>query len=370
MISDDIRNKKHRKGFEKMNKRIKKAESLTAVHTSDFKEKGITLIALVVTIVVLLILAGISINLLLGENGLINKSKYAKDKYSSSQIKEILEMAISEAKMDSYDNSGREVNYENLIGYAGILQEKVPDIDMWINSDILLYGSYYFQVTENLDMVQVDYNIKATYKSVDEMKDDYTNLHENDIVLTRAYYEDGNKRGGAVYKITSDIGDLAIDDGRVIKIDNSNLFSVLQMSNNSLNVMQYGVLGNGKDDDTTRLQKIFDMIYKNGGGTVYFPEGTYIVKIQEDNGYSSSRACLTILGGNINLIGAINSEIKQVGMNNGDLSEDYLYDSSVEKYYRGHTLMFGSEEEPINENILIRRIDSKWWSKHNAKLLR
>lgn len=333
-------------------------------------EKGITLIALVVTIVVLLILTGITLNILLGNTGVINKSKEAKEKYSSSQIKEILEMAVSEAQMDNYGNGGRKVNYENLIGYTGLLQEKVPDIDMWVNSDILVYGSYYFQVTEDLNIKQVDYNIKATYKSVDEMKKDYINLQENDNVLTQAYYEDGNKRGGAVYKITSDIGDLAIDNGRVIKIDNSNLFAVLQMSNNSLNVMQYGVLGNGKDDDTTRLQKIFDMIYKNGGGTVYFPEGTYIVKIQEDNGYSSSRACLTILGGNINLIGATNSEIKQVGMNNGDLSEDYLYDSSVEKYYRGHTLMFGSEAEPKNENILIRRIDNKWRGKYNAKLFR
>jgi Tfp pilus assembly protein PilE len=43
-----------------MNKKIRKAESLTAVHTSNLSEKGITLIALVVTIVVLLILAGIT----------------------------------------------------------------------------------------------------------------------------------------------------------------------------------------------------------------------------------------------------------------------------------------------------------------------
>ena len=38
-------------------------------------EKGITLIALVITIIVLLILAGISIAMLTGENGLLNKSK-------------------------------------------------------------------------------------------------------------------------------------------------------------------------------------------------------------------------------------------------------------------------------------------------------
>ena len=44
------------------------------------KNKGITLVALVVTIVVLLILAGVSINLILGENGLINNAKEAKNK--------------------------------------------------------------------------------------------------------------------------------------------------------------------------------------------------------------------------------------------------------------------------------------------------
>ena len=52
--------------------------------------KGITLIALVVTIVVLLILAGVSINLVVGNNGVINKSKEAK---TSSEIKAIEEQA-------------------------------------------------------------------------------------------------------------------------------------------------------------------------------------------------------------------------------------------------------------------------------------
>ena len=50
-------------------------------HTYNLdNERGITLVALVVTIVVLLILAGISISLVLGENGLINNAKEARDK--------------------------------------------------------------------------------------------------------------------------------------------------------------------------------------------------------------------------------------------------------------------------------------------------
>lgn len=52
------------------------------------QEKGITLIALVVTIVVLLILAGVSINLVLNNNGVISKAKDAKNQYAEAQTNE------------------------------------------------------------------------------------------------------------------------------------------------------------------------------------------------------------------------------------------------------------------------------------------
>ena len=52
------------------------------------KQSGITLVALVVTIVVLLILAGVSINLVLGENGLITQAKEAKEKTASGMNEE------------------------------------------------------------------------------------------------------------------------------------------------------------------------------------------------------------------------------------------------------------------------------------------
>ena len=55
-------------------------------------KKGITLIALVVTIVVLLILAGVTLNLLLDENGIISKSKDARNKWAEAQEKEQKEM--------------------------------------------------------------------------------------------------------------------------------------------------------------------------------------------------------------------------------------------------------------------------------------
>ena len=45
-------------------------------------QKGITLVALVVTIIVLIILAGVSIALVLSDNGLVNKARYGANEYS------------------------------------------------------------------------------------------------------------------------------------------------------------------------------------------------------------------------------------------------------------------------------------------------
>ena len=50
------------------------------------KEKGITLVALVVTIIVLIILVGISINLVLGDNGIITIAKRAKENIELAKL--------------------------------------------------------------------------------------------------------------------------------------------------------------------------------------------------------------------------------------------------------------------------------------------
>ena len=52
------------------------------------KEKGITLIALVITIIVLLILAGVSISMLTGENGILTQAQKAKNETETAAVKE------------------------------------------------------------------------------------------------------------------------------------------------------------------------------------------------------------------------------------------------------------------------------------------
>ncbi len=57
-----------------------------------FKDKGITLVSLVVTIIVLLILAGVSLSLVTGSNGIMSRAVKATDKYVQAAEKEMLEL--------------------------------------------------------------------------------------------------------------------------------------------------------------------------------------------------------------------------------------------------------------------------------------
>ena len=65
--------------------------------------KGITLIALVITIIVLLILAAVSIATLTGENGILSKANTAKTETEKAGAKEKVQMAV----MSSFDDSGK-----------------------------------------------------------------------------------------------------------------------------------------------------------------------------------------------------------------------------------------------------------------------
>ena len=75
--------------------------------------KGITLIALVITIIVLLILAGVSLNLVAGGDGILGRATTAVDKTNEVKIAEEVELAMAELKVqyyeDKYVNEGTEV---------------------------------------------------------------------------------------------------------------------------------------------------------------------------------------------------------------------------------------------------------------------
>ena len=72
-----------------MNKNQKRTKKLNLINNN----KGITLIALVITIIVLLILAGVTINLTLGENGIFRTAEQAGKNYTQAQEQELAGLA-------------------------------------------------------------------------------------------------------------------------------------------------------------------------------------------------------------------------------------------------------------------------------------
>ena len=90
--------------------------------------KGITLIALVVTIIILLILAGVTIATLMGDNGLINKEKDAKIKTEIASIKEEIQTDILGKQAENNGNISDDSLKEILENY-GVLsdEEKLTD---------------------------------------------------------------------------------------------------------------------------------------------------------------------------------------------------------------------------------------------------
>jgi len=68
--------------------------------TSD--SRGITLIALVVTIVVLLILAGVTINLVLSDGGLFSRAQDAQNKQKESEIRDQIGLLLADYQVEKY----------------------------------------------------------------------------------------------------------------------------------------------------------------------------------------------------------------------------------------------------------------------------
>ena len=82
------------------------------------ENKGVTLVALVVTIIILIVLAGISINLALGENGLISKAKQAKENMELAQIEEETNLNQLYTILETEGITPGDVNYDAITKLA------------------------------------------------------------------------------------------------------------------------------------------------------------------------------------------------------------------------------------------------------------
>ena len=97
-------------------------------------------------------------------------------------------------------------------------------------------------------------------------------------------------------------------------------------------VKDFGAKGDGSTDDTLKIQAAIDWVGENGGGTVYFPPGIYMVELkgQKSSGSSNWHNCaLSVNFDNVHLVGAgqVATRIKAIAtefevLNYGEGDED------------------------------------------------
>ena len=105
--------------------------------------KGITLISLAVTIVVLLILAGISINTVIGDNGIIKKAQSSAELTKESEAKEIINRTIMEFYLTN--------EYETLEDFLNtkVSEGRIDKVEKNADGTLKVWKNDYSVTTEN-----------------------------------------------------------------------------------------------------------------------------------------------------------------------------------------------------------------------------
>lgn len=98
------------------------------------KNRGITLVALVITIIILIILAGITISSISGNNGILNKVEKAKEKDNEASAREKLVLALLEANIEKQQN--KEFNKEEF------LTEMLENKNMVVTGDFVIVDNH------------------------------------------------------------------------------------------------------------------------------------------------------------------------------------------------------------------------------------
>lgn len=127
------------------------------------KELGITLIALVVTIIILIIIASIAINMVLGENGLIRRAQNAQLQYNIGRITDMLEVQKASLAVENNYIISTDIYIEYIKGKNIIQDKDITDIGIEGKKYIIVENKYIFLIED-----EENGNVKITYMGIPE----------------------------------------------------------------------------------------------------------------------------------------------------------------------------------------------------------
>ncbi len=163
------------------------------------KEKGITLIAMVITIIVLLILAGVTLKMVIGEQGILKRTSMAVDKNSEETAREKLNLELQALRMDKVS----EANYNS----GAYIDQKLEEQGFIVIEDTVIVNGYQFVIDR--EEVKILYSLG---KGV-----------ENEEIKINAMTQLSEDRGKCTIVVTIDYSgeiDSVLIDSREVEAEN------------------------------------------------------------------------------------------------------------------------------------------------------
>lgn len=254
------------------------------------REKGITLIALVITIIVLLILAGISIATLTGNNGILTQAQNAKNETTKGKEVEQIRLAWNSYVTDYLTNEGDDYETDDVTKkfqneLDGLEGTGKTEVDM-ADGELLNSIQIKYKETGNTYYLGFDENGNAVIKSKDEiaenMKYETSSLTDSE----KTNLEDGIKleiNSGDDREFTMELATGTIvdwGDGKYSKIGKA----FTGKTNSKENIIKIAELNDKFSDVSTSSIKLAGLFEASTVYHKYMEKNTsYVIKIYKAN---------------------------------------------------------------------------------------
>ncbi len=166
---------------DRINLQLKKKKKI-----KNLREKGITLIALVTTIIILLILAGVTISQIAGSNGLFQRARQAVEKYKNSAEEEQIQIGMLEQYVSDFSVVGGDeakVSIKELT-VTGNTEEKKITVNLTIEGEA---NKIEYSINNGKEWITEEEKGKTQYTHIFEGLD----LGKSYIVRVKVYDEEG-----------------------------------------------------------------------------------------------------------------------------------------------------------------------------------
>ena len=179
------------------------------------KHSGITLIALVITIIVLLILAGVTISVLTGDNGLLTKASNAKSASEIGEEKEIIALSTIQAKAEKYNENLDRGTFQSALDSNSRVENKAEIIEADEESFIIQFegSKRFYEVDQNgnVELIEATGGKKLTVECKDSNKNvlatkEYTilkNDYSKSVPVIEGYIAEKENISGTITEDTT-----------------------------------------------------------------------------------------------------------------------------------------------------------------------